>query len=361
MNTEYFKLNGERGADDEVFSRCGRIIREGGLVAFPTETVYGLGASAFSAESAKKIFEAKGRPGDNPLIVHAAYPEDAERFAYTNSLYYRLAERFMPGPLTVILPKKDIIPYEVTGGLPSVGIRCPAHMAAHRLILSAGVPIAAPSANLSGSPSPTLGEHVRRDLDGRCDAIIDGGSSDFGLESTVISISDKGDDSVVILRPGAVTREDLLEVASAVTLSVAVTDPSLAGERPESPGMKYRHYAPKCRFVLVDASDGDFFDYVNSASENERTSGAIVCDSEAGYLKNCRPYSYGRKGDARELCHSLFAIFRKADDDGIKELYARLPEKSGWSLALYNRMIRAAGNKIITPGEISVGGAKHER
>lgn len=341
MTTEYFKLS---GTDEEVFERCGKIIRDGGLVAFPTETVYGLGVSAFSAESVPKVFAAKGRPSDNPLIVHVAYPEDAERVAYTSEVYYELAERFMPGPLTVILPKRDIVPDAVTGGLDSVGVRCPSHPAAHRLILASRVPIAAPSANLSGAPSPTNGEHVMRDMDGRCDAVIDGGCSDFGLESTVISLDGR---HAVILRPGAVTREDLLEVCSEVTVSEAVMNPAAAGERPLSPGMKYKHYSPDAEFVLVDAEDKAFFDYINSLDEAKV--GVIVSDSEKELLKNARPYSYGKAGDIKELCHSLFAIFRQADDDGIKKLYARLPGRDGQSLALYNRTIRAAGNRIIAP------------
>ena len=341
MITKYFKLS---GADDEVFERCGEIIRSGGLVAFPTETVYGLGVSAFSAESVPRVFAAKGRPIDNPLIVHIAYPEDAERVAFTSEVYYELAERFMPGPLTVILPKKDVVPDEVTGGLDSVGVRCPSHPAAHRLILASGVPIAAPSANLSGAPSPTSGKHVMRDMDGRCDAVIDGGSSDFGLESTVICLDGR---RATILRPGAVTREDLLEVCSEVVVSDAVMNPAAAGERPLSPGMKYKHYSPEAEFVLIDADDKEFFEYINSLDEDGV--GAIVSDSEKTLLKNARHYSYGKDGDIKELCHSLFAIFRQADDDNIKKLYARLPGKDGQSLALYNRMIRAAGNRIVCP------------
>ena len=341
MTTEYFKLT---DADDEVFERCGKIIRDGGLVAFPTETVYGLGVSAFSAESVPKVFAAKGRPSDNPLIVHIAYPEDAERVAYTNEVYYELAERFMPGPLTVILPKKDTVPDAVTAGLSGVGVRCPSHPAAHKLILAGGVPIAAPSANRSGAPSPTNGEHVLRDMNGRCDAVIDGGSSDFGLESTVITLDGR---RAVILRPGAVTKEDLLEVCSEVTVSDAVINPAAAGDRPLSPGMKYKHYSPEAEFILVDAGDREFFEYINSLHNDNI--GVIVSDSEKKLLNTARPYSYGKDGDIKELCHSLFALFRQADDDSIKKLYARLPGKDGQSLALYNRMIRAAGSKIIRP------------
>lgn len=339
MKTEFYSA-----ADgDEVFDRCGEIIREGGLVAFPTETVYGLGANALSGDAVPKIFAAKGRPSDNPLIVHIAYPDDAERFAVTCPEYYELAERFMPGPLTVILPKKDVIPDEVTAGLDNVGIRCPSHDAAHRLILSAGVPIAAPSANVSGRPSPTCAEHVVRDMDGKIDAVIDGGECDIGVESTVISLNGN---RAKILRPGAVTREDLLEVLGEVTVDPAVKDPSKAGDRPSSPGMKYKHYAPRAEFRLVRA-DGDVFaKYVNGL---EGKVGAVCLESEAPSIDCFRKYTLKDGDDVRELCHRLFSIFRQADDDGVEVLAAALPDDSGEGLALYNRMIRAAGNKITDP------------
>lgn len=341
MKTKYYKLGS--GDDREIFRECGKIIRRGGLVAFPTETVYGLGVNAYSGESVPKVFEAKGRPSDNPLIVHVAYPDDAEAVAYTNGKYYELAERFMPGPLTVILPKKEKVPNEVTAGLDSVGIRCPSHKAAHELILESGVPIAAPSANVSGRPSPTTGEHVMRDMDGKIDAVIDGGECYFGVESTVIALHG---DSAEILRPGAVTREDILEVLDEVTVNPAVKDPSASGARPASPGMKYKHYAPRAEFRLVDAEGDAFIEYVNSL---DGAVGVICLDGEAEKF-SC-PFKYHVKdGDSvRELCHKLFGTFREADDDGVKTLCARLPGDGGEELALYNRMIRAAGGRITVP------------
>lgn len=340
MKTRYFKLTGE---DGEVFAECGQIVRDGGLVAFPTETVYGLGASALCAEAIPKIFAAKGRPSDNPLIVHVAYPSDAEEVAVTNEKYYELAERFMPGPLTVILPKLDVVPGEVTAGLDSVGIRCPSHPAAHALIVAAGVPIAAPSANVSGLPSPTCGEHVMRDMSGKIDAVIDGGECDIGVESTVIAL--KGD-TAEILRPGAVTREDLLEVLSEVTVNPAVKDPSRAGQSPRSPGMKYKHYAPRAEFLLVDSDDEGFEKYVNSLTGNV---GVICLESRKDRFFCEHKYVLPDGDSVKELCHRLFGIFRTADDDGVERLAASLPDDSGESLALYNRMIRAAGNRIIRP------------
>ena len=321
------------------------LIKSGELVVFPTETVYGLGANAYDAQAVEKIFVAKGRPQDNPLIVHISSLEQVRDIAVdVPREFYELAERFMPGPLTVILPKKDAVPYEVTAGLDSVGIRCPSHDAAHRLIIAARVPIAAPSANLSGAPSPTRAEHVMRDMDGRIDAVIDGGECDIGLESTVIALNGR---RAKILRPGAVTREDLLEVLDEVTVDPAVKDPSKAGERPSSPGMKYKHYAPRAEFRLVDAEGVGFASYVNSL--NGRV-GAICLGSEAGDIDCFRKYTLGDEDDVRELCHRLFAIFRQADDDGVEVLAARLPDGNGESLALYNRMIRAAGSKICKPG-----------
>ena len=338
MKTEYFKTGSVD--DGEIFERCGAIIRSGGLVAFPTETVYGLGVGAFLADAVPRVFEAKGRPGDNPLIVHVAYPEDAECAAVTNEKYYELAERFMPGPLTIILPKKDIVPDAVTAGLDSVGIRCPSHPAAHALILAAGMPIAAPSANISGKPSPTSALHVMRDMDGKIDAVIDGGECDFGLESTVIAL--RGN-SAEILRPGAVTREDLLEVLDEVTVNPAVKDPSKTGEKVASPGMKYKHYAPSAKFILVSSSADSFVKYVNSLSGRV---GVICLESEAPRFTCDLKYVIGDGEDKKELCHRLFSLFRQADDDGVETLVAMLPDDDGTGLALYNRMIRAAGGKI---------------
>lgn len=337
METKYFSA----AAGDDVFEKCGDIIRSGGLVAFPTETVYGLGANAFSSSSARKVYKAKGRPGDNPLIVHIAFPEDAEKIAYTSDTYYKLAERFMPGPLTVILPKKDIIPSEVTGGLDSVGVRCPSDIAAHKLIMAAGVPIAAPSANRSGAPSPTKAEHVVKDMDGRIDAAILSDECDFGLESTVIKLDG---DSALILRPGAVTIEDLKEVLTKVDISPAVTDPSAAGDKPASPGMKYKHYSPICDFILVDAAPEKFAEFVNSA---EGKSAVICSEEEKEAFKAAKKLVYGKDGDYKALCFSLFAFFRNADAYGAEKLYARVPDTVGYGLALYNRMIRAADCKII--------------
>ena len=341
MTTEVIKItdiNDQRGD----LGRAGELIRRGQLVAFPTETVYGLGASAYDSDAALSVFAAKGRPADNPLIVHVAEPEDAENIAFTSELYYKLAERFMPGPLTVILPKKDVIPFSVTAGLDSVAVRCPAHPIANALIRAAGVPIAAPSANKSGRPSPTTVAHVYEDMNGVIPMIIDGGAADFGLESTVIK---PDGDGCVILRPGAVTAEMLAECCRSVKIAEAVTNPEKAGDKPLSPGMKYKHYAPMAELTLIDADDGAFYEYVKKNGD-ART--AVLCPSEdeskyAGMI----PLSIGKRGDITEYCHRLFSLLREADEHGAERIFARLPSTDGESLAVYNRIIRAAGCRVV--------------
>ena len=242
MNTRIISINPSAFLDEEL-SLAGKTIASGGLVAFPTETVYGLGASALSGDACDRVFFAKGRPHDNPLIVHVLDPDDCQKYAtiHEKSLFYTLADRFMPGPLTIVLPKKDIIPNSVTVGLSTVALRCPSHPIARALIRVSKVPIAAPSANLSGKPSPTVAEHVISDMNGRIDMILDGGPCQVGLESTVIAL--KGD-AIHLLRPGYVTAEDLLSVTDNVVVSPAVLASLAPGDNPESPGMKYRHYAP---------------------------------------------------------------------------------------------------------------------
>ena len=345
MKTELKKISGNKENDDAIIARAAEIIRAGGLVAIPTETVYGLAGSALIAESAGKIYAAKGRPADNPLIVHIAKPEDAENIAFTNDVFYRLAEKFMPGPLTIILKKKPIIPDTVTGGLDSVAVRCPSNPIAHRLIEVSGHPIAAPSANRSGIPSPTKAEHVLEDMDGRIDMIIDGGECDIGLESTVIRIDDSG---CTILRPGAITEDMLAEVCGNVTIARAVVDPSIAEKiKPESPGMKYKHYAPTAEVILVDAQGDDFVNYVNAHAEGK--CGVFAVNEDADRYDGCEVLLTGARGDAREASRRLFSLLREADERGLERVYAPLPPAEGEYLALYNRIIRAAGCRIVKP------------
>jgi len=341
MITEFYRICGGE-EDAQAIERAAQIIRRGGLVAFPTETVYGLGASALSADAAAKIYSAKGRPSDNPLIVHVSEPAEAENIAFVPPIYYKLAKRFMPGALTVIMPKRSCIPDGVTGGLDTVAVRCPSHPAARALITASGVPIAAPSANRSGSPSPTTAEHVRLDMDGRVEMILDGGPCEIGLESTVIRLVGE---SCEILRPGAVTELMLAEVCREVSVARAVIDPATAGDKPLSPGMKYKHYAPEAEVVLVDASTEDFLQYVCRSCTAEEA--AAVPDVYADTLQGVNLLSLGAADTAEEASRRMFSVLREADSLAYRKIYIRIPPAAGEYLALYNRLIRASGGKIV--------------
>lgn len=341
MTTEVIKID-IKSPEAEKIRSAADIIKKGGLVAFPTETVYGLGADATDENASKKIYSAKGRPSDNPLIIHVASAEDAEKYAYTNELYYKLAKAFMPGPITVILPKKDMIPSSVTGGLDSVAVRCPSHPIASALISASGTAIAAPSANLSGSPSPTCAQHVISDLFGKVDMIIDGGDCEIGLESTIIKLEGN---SATLLRPGAVTYDALLCVCDKVYIAPAVTEQLAENERPLSPGMKYRHYAPSSPLILLDGSDEDVLEYLLRMQVEQRC--AIICyDEEKEHLSDDMVISIGAKDDLEGQASALFAALRTADSFGADIIYAHLPPQRGIGLALYNRMIRAAAHTI---------------
>lgn len=343
MNTEVLSIhNPPIGSDEEALSRAASLIRAGKLVVFPTETVYGLGGDATDEDAAKKIYAAKGRPSDNPLIIHVADPSDAEGYAVTCPLYYELARAFMPGPLTVILPKKETIPFSVTGGLDSVAVRCPSHPVAHRLIELSGVPIAAPSANLSGKPSPTKAEHVVQDLSGRVDMILDGGECEIGLESTIVKIDG---DSLILLRPGGITFDALRMVTDRVSVSPAVTKALAKDERPLSPGMKYRHYAPNAPVVLLSGDSRKVLDFLISEQRSKKC--AILCfDEEIPSLLPDRLLPVGGRDDLAAQAKELFDALRAADKTDAEIIYAHLPPMEGLGLALYNRMIRAAAHTI---------------
>lgn len=354
MNTDLVKISGTVSNGKTVFSeeetaslrKGAEIISRGGLVVFPTETVYGLGGDATNPEASKKIYEAKGRPSDNPLIIHISTPEDAEKYAFTNQTYYKLAKSFMPGPLTVVLKARESVPKATRGGLETVAVRCPVHPVARELIRLSGVPIAAPSANLSGSPSPTKASHAFDDMNGRVEMIIDGGECDFGLESTIVKIEDNGD--LCLLRPGKITVEELRKIAS-VSLADAVVDKLKEGEVALSPGMKYRHYAPKSPLVLLD---GDVDASIKYISESESKRIAVISYSEdidklSRALPNAVLFEFGEMQDEIGQAHRLFDILREADKMNFDVIYAPLPEMSGIGLAIYNRMIRAAAHTII--------------
>lgn len=347
MTTKYYKISDvTSGQNRRVLEEAGEIIRRGGLVVFPTETVYGLGGDATSSASARAIYAAKGRPADNPLIIHVARPSDATLYTRTNPVFDRLAARFMPGPLTVILPSLPSIPTEVRAGLETVAVRCPSHPVANAFIQAAGVPIAAPSANLSGKPSPTSAEDVRDDMDGRVDMILDGGESAVGLESTIVKVEDDG--SLILLRPGAITLADLALVCDRVTVAPAVTAKLAEGEKVLSPGMKYRHYAPEAPVTLLG---GDLDDILAYLQKKEGKIAVIAYNEDIPRLRQALPgrdvYAFGAREDLARQAHLLFHLLRDMDKKHYDAIFAPVPPKDGMGLALYNRMIRAAAHQII--------------
>ena len=346
METKVIRIPDSSKSVTEL-KEAAQILREGGLVVFPTETVYGLGGNGLSAASSEKIYAAKGRPSNNPLIIHIATPDEADKYAVTDELYRRLSSAFMPGPLTVVLPKRDCIPYATTGGLDTVAVRCPDHPVAHALLLECDFPVAAPSANLSGKPSPTLARHVITDLSGRVDMIIDGGESDIGLESTIVKIDkDEAGEYLTLLRPGAITVDALTCVCERVVIAPAVLEQLKEGERPLSPGMMYRHYAPTTPLVLLDGDPSHVLAYLQK--EQEERSCAILCYlEELPHLKDVHLFPVGGREDLSTQAHSLFSLLREADRAGADVMYAHLPGTDGLGLALYNRMIRAAAHTVL--------------
>ena len=341
MNTRIVKFDDKTEYGKEL-SVAAKLIKEGGLVVFPTETVYGLGGNGLLADAARKIYSAKGRPSDNPLIIHIAKPNEADKYAHVSDIYYRLADAFMPGPLTVIMPKRECIPHSVTGGLDTVAVRCPSHRIANALIKEAGVPIAAPSANISGRPSPTNAQYVIEDMNGRVDMIIDGGECEIGLESTIVKIDGN---SLTLLRPGAITYDALCCVCEDVKIAPAVLEKLAENEKPLSPGMKYRHYAPKADFVLLDGADEDILQFC--IKEQKENNCAFLCfDEELPFLDPSLSISIGARDDLATQAKKLFTSLREADKLGASKIYAHLPSTKGLGLALYNRMIRAAAHTI---------------
>ncbi len=336
--------------NEESLSTLGTMIRAGALVAFPTETVYGLGANALDPEAAKKIYAAKGRPSDNPLIIHLAEVADAALYCEVPPLYKKLADAFLPGPLTVIMKKKPIVPDEVTAGLDTVAVRVPSHPMARALIRAAGVPVAAPSANLSGRPSTTCAAHVIADLYGRIDAIVDGGESEIGLESTIIRLDGE---RVTVLRPGGITKEMLCDLCGEenVSLGASVTEQFIGSDVPMAPGMKYKHYAPRSQVVLLEGEDDAFVSF----TAKKKGCGVLCYDGQAERIRAARPAedeaiikTFGRQERREEQAHGLFAMLRAFDDEDFTgTVYAPMPEKDGIGLAVFNRLIKAAGFHVV--------------
>ena len=319
------------------------IIRSGGLVAIPTETVYGLGANGLDENAVAKIFEAKGRPQDNPLILHVADASDMERFCHSiPEAAYALAKEFWPGPLTMVLPAKDIVPKRTTAGLSTVAVRCPDCDVTRKIIRLSGVPVAAPSANISGKPSTTTAEHVRHDHDGRIDAIVDGGACRVGVESTIVDLTE---DRPRLLRPGGITPEQLTAVLGDLVVDKAVTARIDQDEVVKAPGMKYRHYAPQSEVVIVAGSREKAAAYIRS---HFRNGDRVLCfEEELPLYKDCAPLAYGREADAATLSAGLFAALRELDDPDVQRVYARCPEGGGVAYAVQNRLKKAAAFHVI--------------
>ena len=319
------------------------IIKNGGLVAIPTETVYGLGANGLDEAAVAKIFEAKGRPQDNPLILHVSDTKDIERFCHSiPAAAYALAEAFWPGPLTMVLPARDTVPKRTTAGLDTVAVRCPDCEITRRIIALSGVPIAAPSANISGKPSTTTAQHVHHDHNGRIDAIVDGGACRVGVESTIVDLTDE---KPRLLRPGGITPEQLKSVLGELIIDKAVTASIDHDAVVKAPGMKYRHYAPAEPVVIVSGSREKAAQYIH---RHFQSGDRVLCfEEELPLYSDCHPLSYGQEANVDTLCAGLFAALRELDDASIHQVYARCPEGDGIAFAVQNRLKKAAAFHII--------------
>ncbi|MGI6108522.1 MAG: L-threonylcarbamoyladenylate synthase [Eubacteriaceae bacterium] len=350
IETQIVTVNSHQ-PEPELIARAGDVIRSGGTCAFPTETVYGLGADGLNDAAVRKIFKAKGRPGDNPLILHIAEPAQIRRL--TDELpekAERLAQAFWPGPLTMIVRHSAVVPRAATAGLETVGVRCPSNRVANALIRSAGTPIAAPSANLSGSPSPTTGEHVVRDLDGRVDMILMSDDSEIGVESTVVNMTL---DPPVILRPGRITKDDLEAVIGPVLLSEGITS-GAAPEHPASPGMKYTHYSPRAEVYLAEGTPEEMYRQIMEAAGNGTSgiNGVLTTgDSQvsSAFLEQQRKdLTVLSLGDnPRDYEHNLFTALRDLDDAGASRIFVMLPQAADDTLAVRDRLMHSAGYRFL--------------
>lgn len=338
MNTLCCKIEDPQTQRREI-QEAAEIIRSGGLVAIPTETVYGLGADALNPDAVRRIYEAKGRPSDNPLIIHVPSADWLERYCVeVPDSAYRLAQKFWPGPLTMILKRNPIVPDRTTGGLDTVGVRCPNHPVTLALIEAAGVPIAAPSANLSGRPSCTTAQHVLEDVGGKIDCILDGGPCAVGVESTILDLTVT---PPRLLRPGGLPLEALEEVLGKVELDEAVTRQMGEGERPRAPGMKYRHYAPAAPVTVVTGTPAKSAQYIRSQLEGD--CGVICYDEFLPLFSGVITQSFGSMQNRREQAQRVFDALRSFDATPVKRIFAQCPDTSGLGLAVANRLKKAAG------------------
>ncbi len=336
-------------ADAKTAELAAELIRKGELVAIPTETVYGLGANGLDEAAVAKIFEAKGRPQDNPLILHLADGAEMEKYCrHVPEEAYWLAEKFWPGPLTMVLPAKDSVPKRTTGGLDTVAVRCPDSAITREIIRLSGVPLAAPSANISGKPSTTTAEHVRHDHNGRIAAIVDGGSCRVGVESTIVDLTER---PARLLRPGGITPEQLVEILGELTVDKAVTAQIDKDAVVKAPGMKYKHYAPDCAVLIISGSREAAANYIHTHFQN---GDRVLCfEEELPLYADCAPLAYGKEADVNTLSAGLFAALRELDDPSIQRVFARCPVGGGVAYAVQNRLKKAAGFHIIDAEEES--------
>lgn len=337
MDTQWFEI--QSAEDRAQIDAAADILRCGGLLAIPTETVYGLGADGLNEDAVLHIFEAKGRPQDNPLILHVPSAEWLTRYCEdVPETAYRLAEKFWPGPLTMILKKKELVPLRTTGGLNTVGMRCPDHAVTRAIIERAGVPVAAPSANISGRPSCTNAEDVREDMWGKIDGIVDGGACQVGVESTIIDLTVTPPQ---LLRPGGLPLEDLRDVLGEVSVDKAVTGKMADGEKPRAPGMKYRHYAPKAPVTVVTGEARASARYL--LTHIGADAGVIVFDEFAELFSGHIVHKLGGSGDKAAQAQNVFDALRAFDNTGVTEIWAQCPDSGGLGLAISNRLKKAAG------------------
>lgn len=360
METKRIVIKDQSHIEDKELLEAAEILRKGGLVAFPTETVYGLGGNALDERAAGKIYEAKGRPSDNPLIAHVSCEAEVEPLVKEiPEAGRRLMRAFWPGPLTIIFPKSNKVPYGTTGGLDTVAVRMPDHPVANRLIALAGVPVAAPSANTSGRPSPTTADHVWQDMEGRIDMIIDGGAVGIGVESTIVDVSAPVPS---VLRPGAVTMEMLRQVLEEITVDPAILGPLSSDVKPKAPGMKYRHYAPKADLTLVETGQGGpatmektqvgrMIAKVRALAEEKLSQGCrvgIICTDESrdsypeGLVR-----SIGARDSQESVAHNLYGLLREFDDLQVEYIFSESFPEDHLGQAIMNRLSKAAGYKIV--------------
>lgn len=335
--------------EEAALMQAGEVIRTGGLVAFPTETVYGLGGDALNPASSRKIYAAKGRPSDNPLIVHISRFEDitliAEKITWETK---RLADAFWPGPLTMILQKSDQVPYETTGGLDTVAVRMPSDPIARKLIAYGGGYVAAPSANTSGKPSPTMAKYVIEDMMGKIGVIVDGGEGEIGLESTIIDLTVSPPQ---ILRPGYITREMLSEALNErVDTDITILRDD-SGQAPKAPGMKYRHYAPKGDLIIVEGKPEQVISYINTHAAQDMTGGEKVgiigTEEQFAHYHADVVKSVGSRQDEDSIARHLYTVLREFDDEQVTKIYSEGFAAQGFGQAIMNRLLKAAGHKVV--------------